>query len=181
MARMTPDELRQYVYDFAGGCGIEPAIAVAQLDRESVHFAPSVVYGPATGTSGEKGIAQFMKATWARFGSGPHDNAYDPALALPAYCSYMTLLIGMFGGSYELALQGYNGGEGNVQRGTVSARARRYATEVIAAAQSLSPGAGSGSPIVVAPESGQGSEIPTLLIVAGLGLGGLILWAALSD
>jgi hypothetical protein len=46
----------------------------------------------------------------------------------------MKYLLGLFG-DYERALQGYNGGEGNVQRGTVSASARRYASEVIAQAK----------------------------------------------
>lgn len=180
MAQLSTDELKQLVMDAASACGLDPAIALVQIDRESVHFAPSVVYGPRTGADGEKGMAQFMKATWDRFGSGPHDNAFDPIASMNAYCGYMTYLLGLFG-NYEKALQGYNGGEGNVQRGTVSARARLYASDVIAQAQTLAPSAGSGSPVAVSPGSGQGSEVPTGLIIAGIGLAGLVLWATLSD
>src|SRR5262245_2596043 len=46
----------------------------------------------------------------------------------------MTYLLRMFGGDYWKALAGYNGGEGNVQRGTISSAARRYATEILAQA-----------------------------------------------
>lgn len=165
---MTTDELKQFVMSYASGCGLDPAVALVQLDRESVHFAQAVVYGPSTGTSGEKGLAQFMPATWARFGSGPHNNAYDPALAMQAYCNYMSYLLGMFGGDYIKALQGYNGGEGNVQRGTVSTRARNYADEVWAGAQALGPSLPSTAP----PSSGGlGGASTAVLLLALLGLG----------
>ena len=165
---MTADELKQFVMSYASGCGLDPAVALVQLDRESAHFAQAVVYGPTTGTSGEKGVAQFMPATWARFGSGPHNNAYDPALSMQAYCGYMSYLLGMFGGDYRKALQGYNGGEGNVQRGTVSTRARNYADEILAQAQSAGPSLPSPDS---ASSGGLGLTSTPILLFALLGLG----------
>ena len=111
---MTTDEIKQKVIDYANGYRIDPATAVAQIQRES-HFNPN-----ANGSSGERGLAQFMPGTWARFGYGDFNNAYDPDYALTAWGAYMTYLLGLFNWDYEKALQGYNGGEGNVQRGTVS-------------------------------------------------------------
>ena len=169
--------------DSANGCGLDPFVALVQMDRESAHFAPSVVYGPSTGSSGEKGMAQFMPDTWARFGSGQHNNAYNPVESMSAYCNYMTYLLGLLG-DYESALQGYNGGEGHITNpakfGPVSSAAKGYARDVLAQADALR----GGSPIIVTPGSGQdgqGSKIPTALIVGGVGFGALILWLTFSD
>lgn len=172
------DELKQLVMDSANGCGLDPLVALVQMDRESAHFAPSVVYGPSTGTSGEKGMAQFMPDTWKRFGSGQHNNAYDPIESMNAYCGYMLFLLNRFGWNYEKALQGYNGGEGNVDRGTVSSRARNYASEVTAQADALR---GSGQDSVLPGDRADSGQIPTGLIVAGAGFAALIIWAAFSD
>src|SRR5262245_44040711 len=125
---MTTEEIQNLVIDSAVACGIEPTVAFYQIQRESSFNARAV------GTSGERGIAQFMSGTWQRFGEGSFDNAFDPVKAMAAYCRYMTFLLGMFN-DYEKALQGYNGGEGNVQRGTVSSRARAYASEILSQAR----------------------------------------------
>lgn len=131
MGVYSREQLISLIQDYAWGAGIEPAIAIAQLDRESAHFADNVVYGPRTGTSGERGLAQFMPGTWADFGVGSFDKAFDPDYALTAWGSYMTYLLNLFDWDYSKALMGYNGGPGNVQRGTVSAGAQRYAREIL--------------------------------------------------
>ena len=131
---MSKDEIKALTVDYAWGCGINPNIALAQINRES-RFNPG-----ANGSSGEKGIAQFMPGTWVRFGYGDFNNAYDPNYALDAWCAYMQWLLNRYGYNYEKALQGYNGGEGNVDRGTVSSGARTYAREVLAAAGSDASG-----------------------------------------
>lgn len=167
---MSPEEVQHLVIDYAQACGIDPVIAFYQIQRESGFRERAV------GADGEKGVAQFMPDTWARFGQGAHDNAFNPAFSMNAYCRYMTYLLGLFGGDYERALQGYNGGEGNVQRGTVSQRAKTYAREILA--QTGSRGADIGT-IVVTP--GGFSQTPDWLKWAGLGFIAIVIWSALSD
>lgn len=118
------------IQDYAWSIGFPPEIAIAQIDRESGHFRQDVIYGPFIGAAGEKGLAQFIPGTWARFGMG--GNPYDPDDALSAWAYYIGYLRGIFGEDYTKILQAYNGGEGNVQRGTVSAAAKRYAQEILA-------------------------------------------------
>lgn len=161
MAKYTREQLVNLVENSARGCGVPPAVAVAQIARESANFQEDVVYGPYVAGAGERGMAQFIPDTWARFGSGPHTNAYDPDQAMAAWCRYMSLLLRLFGGDLEKALQGYNGGEGNVQRGTVSARARNYAREILAQA-------GAGSSAQTDPRDSESSLMPWLLIGGAL-------------
>lgn len=167
---MTTEEIQNLVIDYASACGVDPTIAFYQIQRES-GFNPNRV-----GADGELGIAQFLRSTWGDYGEGPHENARNPHYAMNAYCRYMTYLLGLFGGNYEKALQGYNGGEGNVQRGTVSARARAYARDVLAQARAQQPDIG---PLIVTP--GGFEQIPDWLKWAGLGLVGVLVWSALSD
>jgi soluble lytic murein transglycosylase-like protein len=136
---MTIDEIKQAVVNYANGYGIYPEIALAQLDRESNHFDPMVVFGPKTGTSGERGIGQFMSGTWDRFapaGIG-FDQAFDIDYNLTAWGNYLSWLLNRYGGDYTKALMGYNGGEGHVDQGNVSSAARNYASAIIAKAQGL--------------------------------------------
>lgn len=88
--------------------GIDPNVAVAQLDRESVGFRSHYVYGPGKSPAGAQGLAQFMPGTWAMYGNG---SPYDPDAALEAWGRYMSHLLSVFGGRYDLALAGYNWGE----------------------------------------------------------------------
>ena len=82
--------------------GINPAVAVAQINQES-GFDPRAI-SPA----GAMGLAQFMPGTWATYGSG---DPYDGENSLQAWAQYMTKLLKQFGGRYDLALAGYNSGE----------------------------------------------------------------------
>lgn len=135
MARFTKPQLEQLIIDYANGYGIDPAVAVAQLKRESANYRDDVVYGPFVGAAGEKGLSQFTPATWQRFGNGPHSNAYEPEYALTAWGAYMTYLLNLFNWDYYKALVGYNGGEGhltNPQRfGTPSVAALKYGSEIL--------------------------------------------------
>lgn len=130
----TREQIIALVQDYARRYGIDPAVAVAQIRRES-SFNPN-----ANGKAGEKGLAQFMAGTWERFGSGPHSNAYIPEYALDAWGKYMTHLLNLFNWDYSQALTGYNGGEGHLldprKHGPPSAAAQRYAREILAAAGS---------------------------------------------
>jgi soluble lytic murein transglycosylase-like protein len=138
----TKAQLIALVQQYAASFGIDPQIAYHQIKRESANFRSDVVYGPFVGGAGERGMSQFTPGTWQRFGSGPHTNAYNPDAAMTAWGKYMAYLLRMFGGDYTKALQGYNGGEGHVQRGTVSSAAKRYASEIIAQAGSSPAPAG---------------------------------------
>ena len=108
------------IRDYATSCGLDPDIAVAQLSRESSGFNCLL-----TGASGEKGLAQFMPATWAAYGSGDPFDCYD---SLGAWCAYMLDLLNQTGGAYYDALRMYNGGYSN------SVRSNNYATAVLQAA-----------------------------------------------
>lgn len=156
----TREQLIALVQDYARRFGIRPDVAVAQIQRES-NFNPN-----ANGTSGEKGLAQFMPGTWARFGSGPHSNAYIPEQALEAWGKYMTYLLGLFNGDYAKALTGYNGGEGHLtdpaKHRPPSAAAQRYAREVLAAAGHESSPAADGN-----GGSGSGAESKTNWLLIG--------------
>jgi soluble lytic murein transglycosylase-like protein len=185
MARYTKDQLIARIQQVATGAGIDPSVAYYQLLRES-GFRDDVVYGPTTGGSGERGVAQFMPGTWARFGSGPHTNAYDPDASLTAWAGYMTWLLARYGGNYTKALQGYNGGEGHVDRGTVSQDAKNYAAAILAQAGRSPAPTSSGIPPVVdtgqyqnpfeyGPDSSPGWLVPVIILV-GLGV-----WWVLDD
>lgn len=130
----TREQLIQLIRQAAAQIGFDANVAIEQLRRESANFRDDVVYGPFVGGAGERGMSQFTPGTWARFGSGPHTNAYNPEASLAAWRAYTSYLVRLFGGDYTKVLQGYNGGEGNVQRGTVSSAAQRYAREILAKA-----------------------------------------------
>lgn len=133
---MDKNQIISLIQDYAWSIGFPPEIAIAQLDRESGHFRQDVIYGPFVGGAGEKGLAQFIPGTWARFGLG--GNPYNPDDSLSAWAYYIGYLRGLFGEDYSRILQAYNGGEGNVQRGTVSSAAKRYAQEILAASGNYS-------------------------------------------
>lgn len=141
--RYSREQLLEAITNAAWSIQFPPQIAIAQLARESANFRNDVVYGPFVGGAGERGLAQFIPGTWARFGLG--GDPYNPDDSLEAWKYYIGYLRGLFGEDYTLILQAYNGGEGNVQRNTVSSAAQRYAREVLAAAGSIAiPDAGGG-------------------------------------
>ena len=127
------EQIRGLVVDYAEGAGIDPRVALAQIERES-GFNPE-----ARGAAGERGLAQFLPAAWQRFGFGlSFDAAFDPDYNLAAWAEYMKYLLGLFDGDLERALVGYNGGEGHLldpaRFGPPSAAARRYAREILSRA-----------------------------------------------
>jgi soluble lytic murein transglycosylase-like protein len=62
---------------------------------------------------GAQGLMQLMPATARRFGC---DNANDPAANVEAGTKYLSWLLKRFEGNLELALAGYNAGEGAVDK-----------------------------------------------------------------
>ena len=158
------EQLIERIRQTAQSIGFPEQVAIAQLARESANFRSDVVYGPFVGGSGERGLAQFIPGTWARFGAGMHQTAYDPDASLNAWAAYTSYLMQMFGGDLTKVLQGYNGGEGHVQRGTVSTAARNYASTILSQA-----GANTGFP--------DGGMAPSEASINWLLIGGVALLA----
>ena len=129
-------QLEQLVIDYANSFGINATVALIQARRESANFRPDVVYGPFRAGAGERGVMQFTPGAWQDWGEGPHTDAYIPEKSLQAWGRYMTWLLNRYRGNYTKALQAYNGGAGNVDRGTVSTGAQKYAREILAKAAS---------------------------------------------
>ncbi len=108
----TTDQLISLIQNTAAAYGIDPGIAVAQLAWESGNFNSYYVYGPGTSTARAMGIAQFISATGNTYGLKTTADFYNPDKAVPAWAKYMSHLLSVFGGRYDLALAGYNTGEG---------------------------------------------------------------------
>ena len=168
---MTTDQIKALVISKANQFGINSNVALAQIQRES-GFNPNAV-----GSSGERGLAQFMPGTWTRFSSESFDNAFDPEKNLNAWGGYMTYLYTLFGGDYSYMLTGYNGGEGHLTNpgkyGPPSQAAQNYAQAILSQANVSGSDIG---PIVVEP-LGAG-EFPWLLVGSAAAL---LLFFALRD
>ena len=164
--RYSREQLIDRIRQAARSIGFPEAVAIAQLARESGNFRDDVVYGPFVGRDGERGVAQFIPGTWARFGQGMHQTAYDPNASLAAWAAYTNYLMRLFNGDLTKVLQGYNGGEGHVTNperyGPVSSRARQYASEVLRSAGQMDT---EGTGVTTMP-----FNLPIWAIVGGVAL-----------
>lgn len=104
-AGLTP-ELETYIRSSADEIGVPHDVALRQLNTES-GFKSS-----ATSPKGARGVAQFMPATAKRFGV----DVNDPYSSVDGWKKYMGFLLKRFGGRMDLALAGYNAGEGAVDK-----------------------------------------------------------------
>src|SRR5215216_1435096 len=95
--------IRQKIADYAARYGIDPNIALRQIQQES--GCRATVCSPKAAC----GIAQFIPSTWAQYGSGDRSNVDT---SLDAWGRFMRDLLSMFGGNYRLALAGYHSGPG---------------------------------------------------------------------
>jgi hypothetical protein len=107
--------------------GIDPELYVRLIERES-GFDPN-----AKGSSGEIGLAQIMPDTAKDpgYGTDPISDRSDPMDSLRFGAQHLSNMIKHYDGDVTLALQAYNGGGGNVARGTVSDDAKMYASELL--------------------------------------------------
>lgn len=152
--------------------GVPVSLALAVAQRES-----GLNQG-AVGTSGELGVFQLMPGTARDLGVNPADLAQN----VDGGVRYLSQMHSQFG-DWRTALEAYNGGPGNVARGTVSPAAQGYADAILGAQPadfgSIPFDTGSASDSWGLP----GGEVAGLSGVALLGLGiatiGLV-WLALD-
>ena len=118
---------RQVASDMAKRYGVDPELFVSLVQRES-GFDPR-----ARGKDGEIGLTQIMSETGINPGYGvtPIQDRNDPVDNLRFGAEYLGALIENYDGDVATALMAYNGGSGNVQKGTISDGAKKYATELM--------------------------------------------------
>ena len=100
-------EIDSYIVESSARYNIDPLLIYAQMHQESGFKRRATSY------KGASGLMQLMPATAMRFGV---TNIYDPKQNIDAGIKYMRWLINKFNGNINLALAGYNAGEGAVMK-----------------------------------------------------------------
>lgn len=94
-----------YIVDSSRRYNIDPLLIYAQMHQESSFKLRATSY------KGASGLMQLMPATARRLGV---TNIYEPKQNIEGGVKYMRMLLDMFGQDVNLALAGYNAGEGAV-------------------------------------------------------------------
>ena len=100
-------ELDQLIARIGEQEGIDPRFIHAVIWQESKY------HPTARSHAGAQGLMQLMPSTAKRFGCR---NPNDPAENIAAGTKYLSWLLKRFEGNVELALAGYNAGEGSVDK-----------------------------------------------------------------
>jgi soluble lytic murein transglycosylase-like protein len=95
------------IFDAGERQGVDPRFIHAVIWQESKYVAD------ARSHAGAVGLMQLMPATAERFGC---DDRNNPAANIAAGTKYLKWLLKRFSGNVELALAGYNAGEGSVDK-----------------------------------------------------------------
>lgn len=101
------DQIDSYIEDSSRRYNIDPLLIYSQMHQESSFKLRATSY------KGARGLMQLMPATAARFGVR---DIYDPRQNIDAGVRYMRWLLNTFNQDLELALAGYNAGEGAVMK-----------------------------------------------------------------
>lgn len=129
--------IKAAIADAARANGIDPAIALAVGNRESGYNQSAV------SSTGALGVMQLMPGTAAGLGVDPR----DPGQNVRGGVAYLAQLFNKYH-DWRKALEAYNGGPGNVDRGTVSRDAQTYADQILKQVDNYqpisAPGSGSG-------------------------------------
>lgn len=96
-----------YIVDSSRKYRIDPLLIYAQMHQESAFRLKALSH------KGASGLMQLMPATARRLGV---TNIYDPKQNIDGGVKYMRMLLDMFGQDVNLALAGYNAGEGAVMK-----------------------------------------------------------------
>jgi len=96
-----------YIVDSSRRYGIDPLLIYAQMHQESSFKLRALSH------KGASGLMQLMPATARRLGV---TNIYEPKQNIEGGVKYMRILLDMFGQDVNLALAGYNAGEGAVMK-----------------------------------------------------------------
>jgi len=100
-------DLDQLIANIGEAEGVDPRFIHAVIWQESKYEQH------ARSHVGAQGLMQLMPATARRFGC---KNTTDPAENIAAGTKYLSWLLKRFDGNVELALAGYNAGEGSVDK-----------------------------------------------------------------
>lgn len=96
-----------YIVDSSVRYNIDPLLIYSQMHQESSFKLK------ATSNKGARGLMQLMPATAIRLGVS---DIYNPKQNIEGGIKYMRWLLDKFGGDVNLALAGYNAGEGAVMK-----------------------------------------------------------------
>lgn len=94
-----------YIVESGKRNGVDPVLLYSIMHQESSFKSGAVSY------KGARGLMQLMPATAARFGV---TRIFDPRQNIEGGARYVRFLLDTFGGDVQLALAGYNAGEGAV-------------------------------------------------------------------
>jgi soluble lytic murein transglycosylase-like protein len=100
-------KLDRIIYEAGQKEGIDPRFIHAVIWQESKYKVD------ARSHAGAQGLMQLMPATAKRFGC---NDLNDPVENIKAGTKYLSWLLKRFAGNVELALAGYNAGEGSVDK-----------------------------------------------------------------
>ena len=100
-------ELDRIIFEVGEKQGVDPRFIHAVIWQESKYKQH------ARSHAGAQGLMQLIPATAERFGC---EDPYDPADNIEAGTKYLHWLLKRFDGNVELALAGYNAGEGAVDK-----------------------------------------------------------------
>jgi soluble lytic murein transglycosylase-like protein len=101
------EEIDRLIFEAGENYGVDPRFLHAVIWQESKYDTD------ARSHAGAQGLMQLMPATAKRFGC---EDRNDPEENITAGTKYLSWLLKRFEGNVELALAGYNAGEGSVDK-----------------------------------------------------------------